>query len=74
MKKSVFESKDTHPTFAVAEENGEQSDKYTGPERRRDDRRANQERRIEVRFELTASDRRENPGGRRQGDVSVKYY
>jgi hypothetical protein len=74
MKKSVFESKDTHPTFAVAEEDGELSEKYKGPERRRDDRRANQERRIEVRFDLTATDRRENPGGRRTDDVSVKYF
>ncbi len=74
MKKSVFESKDTHPNFALAEENGEDPETYKGPERRREDRRANQERRGEVRFDLKATDRRENPGGRRQGDVSVKYY
>ena len=74
MDKSVFESKDTHPQFAVKEVGGEKSDEYKGPERRREDRRANQDRRVDVRFDLKATDRRENPGGRRQDDVSVKYY
>ena len=74
MDKSVFESKDIHPQFSVEEVGGEKTEKYKGPERRREDRRANQDRRVDVRFDLKATDRRENPGGRRQDDVSVKYY
>ena len=74
MEKSVFGSKDTQSQFSVAEVDGEKSDKYKGPERRREDRRANQDRRVDVRFDLNATDRRENPGGRRENDVSVKYY
>jgi hypothetical protein len=70
MRKSVFESKDTRPQFALSEDNGE---KYLGPERRRVDRRGTQERRGEVRFDINASDRRENPG-RRSGDVSVNFW
>jgi hypothetical protein len=72
MRKSVFEAKDTHSQFELASE--ETEDKYVGPERRREDRRASQERRGEVRFDLNASDRRQNPGGRRNDDVKVNFW
>ena len=70
MRKSVFESRDTHPLFAVAEES---EDKYVGPERRRCDRRATLDRRGEVRFDINATDRREK-SGRRSDDVSVNFW
>jgi hypothetical protein len=70
MRKSVFESKDTHSQFAMT---ADSEDKYLGPERRRVNRRATQDRRGEVRFDINASDRRENPG-RRQDDVSVNFW
>ena len=74
MEKSIFESKDTHPVFAVAEEKSEDGEKYQGPERRKENRRESSDRRGEVRFELTSSDRRQNPGGRRSDDVSVNFW
>ena len=74
MEKSIFESKDTQPVFAVAEEKSEAGEKYAGPNRRKDDRRESHERRGDVRFELNSSDRRQNPGGRRNDDVSVNFW
>ena len=46
---------------------------YNGPERRKEDRRANADRREEVRFELDKDDRRKNEG-RRESDATPKYY
>ena len=74
MEKSVFESKDTHSVFGVAEEKSEDGEKYLGPDRRKVNRRDSHDRRGEVRFELNASDRRVNPGGRRSDDVSVNFW
>ncbi|TXS89564.1 hypothetical protein FV139_19955 [Parahaliea maris] len=67
-KKSVFESHDLHHSI---EENGEQ--KYTGPERRKDDRRKTQDRRTEVRFDPGKQDRRQKQG-RRKGDKTPKFW
>jgi hypothetical protein len=69
--KPLFESLDTHPASFDSEEPGEK--KYMGPERRRDNRRKAVDRRVDVRFELKASDRREKDG-RRQDDASVKFW
>jgi hypothetical protein len=69
--KALFESQDTHPATFDAEEPGEK--KYMGPERRRDNRRKAVDRRVDVRFEVKATDRREKEG-RRQDDVSVKFW
>ena len=71
MNKSVFEVKETHSVFAVPEEGDE---KYNGPDRREVNRRLTHDRRTEVRFDLKATDRRENPGGRRHDDVKVNFW
>ncbi len=71
IEKSVFEVKDpTPPQFAV-EELHEQ--KYMGPERRRDNRRSGHDRRLDVRFELNAEDRRQSHG-RREGDKAPQFW
>jgi len=46
---------------------------YNGPCRRRGDRRFNAERRVIVRFEISNSDRRDNPG-RRHDDINSKFW
>ncbi len=46
---------------------------YSGPESRRGQRRKNQDRREEVRFDLKNEDRRQNPG-RREGDKSPNFW
>jgi len=46
---------------------------YTGPDRRHGDRRFNAERRVVVRFEISNSNRRENPG-RRNDDSNSKFW
>ena len=58
---ALFESKDP------------QSETYKGVERRRGHRRSRGDRRLEMRFELDKSDRRENPG-RRAGDKTPKFW
>lgn len=47
--------------------------KYAGPERRRENRRKQQDRRGEVRFDTKSSDRRESQG-RRADDTSPKFW
>ena len=47
--------------------------KYMGPERRRDNRRKQQDRRGEVRFDLNSNDRRKS-GGRRKDDKSPDFW
>lgn len=58
---ALFEAQDTH------------SESYQGAERRRDHRRGHGDRRLEMRFELDKSDRRENPG-RRAGENTAKFW
>jgi hypothetical protein len=47
--------------------------KYMGVERRRENRRQAKDRRTDVRFDLTNSDRRETQG-RRDGDFTPKFW
>ena len=69
--KSIFEARDPGPvTHHVENKNAK---KYMGPERRRDNRRVKNDRRGDVRFDLKASDRRENPG-RREDDKLPKFW
>jgi hypothetical protein len=46
--------------------------KYTGPERRRENRRSGRDRRENIRFEIHKEDRRQSHG-RRHDDVSPKF-
>jgi len=70
-QKSVFEVKDaTPPKFGVEEP---QQQKYMGPERRRDNRRTGHDRRLDVRFELNADDRRQSHG-RREADQAPHFW
>ena len=48
-------------------------EKYTGPERRRANRRARADRRLEMRYELNSSDRRDS-AGRRVDDQTMKFW
>jgi hypothetical protein len=68
--KPVFEAREISPSYVVDEE-GEK--KYTGPERRTQNRRSGKERRNEIRFEINKQDRRENPG-RRKGDKGPRFW
>ncbi len=47
--------------------------KYMGEERRRGNRRKGQNRRADVRFDLTKTDRRQTEG-RRETDATVKFW
>lgn len=58
---------------AVFGETTPTQEKYTGPERRRANRRARADRRLEMRFELNSSDRRES-AGRRVDDQTMKFW
>ena len=70
-KKASFYSTDpTPPTSDVSEPNKK---KYMGPERRKEDRRKAKDRRDDVRFDLTKTDRREIQG-RREKDATPKFW
>jgi hypothetical protein len=71
IQKSVFEVKDATPPKFEVEELHEQ--KYMGPERRRENRRTGHDRRLDVRFELNADDRRQSHG-RREGDNGPNFW
>jgi len=47
--------------------------KYLGIERRVENRRKAQDRRVDVRFDLTKTDRRQN-SGRREEDIDLKFW
>jgi hypothetical protein len=68
---SLFETRE--PGTAARQGGEAGSKKYLGPERRRDNRRAQADRRGEVRFDAKGSDRREN-NGRRETDNSPKFW
>lgn len=70
-KKARFEARDVASREYVADEDGEL--KYTGPERRKSNRRTNKDRRTEVRFDPTKQDRRKNQG-RRKDDNTPKFW
>ena len=69
--KAIFGSQDTSPATFGTEEPGEK--KYMGPERRRDNRRQAVDRRVDVRFDPKASDRRQQTG-RRNNDAAPKFW
>lgn len=82
--KPLFESRDLGSTPAPseslfdakqpgtdAEKDGKK--KYLGPERRKDNRRSQTDRRGEVRFDVNSNDRRES-SGRRKDDESPKFW
>jgi hypothetical protein len=69
--KTLFESHDTSP--ATGEINEAQAKKYMGQERRRVDRRQSQDRRVDVRFEVDKSDRRQK-NGRRHNDAAPNFW
>ena len=70
-EKALFGSQDTSPATFGSEEPGQK--KYMGPERRRDNRRQAVDRRVDVRFDPKASDRRQQDG-RRQNDAAPKFW
>lgn len=70
-EKPSFYARDTE--VATSDVSKEDTKKYMGIERRRDNRRKAQDRRGDVRFDLNKSDRRENEG-RREDDATVKYW
>ena len=70
-EKASFYSRDTGPFTSDTDD--ENPRKYAGVERRRRNRRSNEERRKEVRFELDKEDRRQDPG-RRKDDKSPKFW
>ncbi|MEH6584278.1 MAG: hypothetical protein V7754_20265 [Halioglobus sp.] len=72
MCKSVFESRDVQENF-VAAPTQEEKKVYVGPQRRRDNRRIASDRRGEVRFDLSSTDRRAALG-RRHDDATSNFW
>ena len=75
-QKSTFESHDLSSGFTMEVESDDETSKeqkYLGQERRRTNRREAKDRREEVRFEITKTDRREKQG-RRIDDKSPAFY
>jgi hypothetical protein len=70
-EKASFYSRD--PDHLVRDKSDPSKKTYTGVERRRDDRRKAQDRRDDVRFDLTKTDRRQCEG-RREDDKSPKFW
>ncbi len=70
-EKSRFESQDLHAPGYVVDHDG--NEKYTGPERRKQNRRYAEDRRAEVRFDPTKQDRRKK-AGRRKDDKTPKFW
>ena len=71
-EKATFYSRDPGADAAQVEDAAGKR-QYNGPERRRENRRQQADRRTEVRFDLSKEDRRKNEG-RREDDVKVKYW
>jgi hypothetical protein len=69
--KASFYSRD--PDRLIRDKLDPTKKKYLGIERRRDDRRKAQDRRGDVRFDLTKSDRRQNLG-RREDDATLTFW
>jgi hypothetical protein len=70
-EKSVFEVKDTTPPLFGVQECHEK--KYMGQERRHDNRRIGHDRRLDIRFEVSAEDRRHSHG-RRESDLAPTFW
>jgi hypothetical protein len=69
--KASFYTKDPTPPSSDPTKSGKK--KYMGEERRRDNRRKGQNRRTDVRFDPTKTDRRQSDG-RRETDATVKFW
>jgi hypothetical protein len=69
--KASFYSRDPSPL--TSDTSNRTKKKYMGEERRRKNRRASLDRRLEVRFDLTKSERRQSDG-RRENDATVKFW
>jgi|TARA_R100000005_G_scaffold96452_2_gene83450 hypothetical protein len=69
-KPTLFEARDLSPAFC-ADRQGNR--KYTGPDRRRLDRRSNTDRRSTVRFDPQNEDRR-TVAGRREDDTVLRFW
>jgi hypothetical protein len=70
-KKASFYSSDPTPGTSDVSEPGKK--KYMGAERRKEDRRKAKDRRDDVRFDLTKTDRRQIQG-RREKDATPKFW
>ncbi len=70
-EKAQFGVMDVSPGAASTDADGTKH--YKGTERRKDNRRQNQDRRTEVRFEPGKEDRRQNPG-RREDDAAPTFW
>ena len=70
-EKASFYSRD--PDRFIRDKSDPKKTKYIGIARRRDNRRKAQDRRGDVRFDLTKTDRRQCEG-RRADDAAPKFY
>lgn len=70
-KKASFYARDPLPLSSDPLKSGKK--KYMGEERRRGNRRKGHNRRTEVRFDLTKTDRRQSDG-RRENDATIKFW
>jgi len=71
-EKATFYARDPGETSALVRETAGVKE-YIGAERRRMNRRTNEDRRGEIRFDLTKEDRRQNQG-RREADYVPDYW
>lgn len=69
--KASFYSRDPAPF--TSDTSKQHKRKYMGEERRRKNRRIAMDRRGDVRFDLSKTDRR-NSDGRRENDATVKFW
>ncbi len=69
--RASFYSRD--PDRMIRDKADPRTKKYLGIERRVENRRKAQDRRVDVRFDLTKTDRRQN-SGRREDDVDLKFW
>ena len=69
--KAQFGTLDISPGAAVTDDAGNK--KYVGTERRRENRRQKQDRRVDVRFEPGKEDRRQR-SGRREDDATPTFW
>jgi len=69
--RASFYSRD--PDRMIRDKADPRKKKYLGIERRVENRRKAQDRRVDVRFDLTKTDRRQN-SGRREEDIDLKFW
>jgi len=71
--KARFEARELTPPGTSSDKDGDNREQYTGPERRRGNRRSGKDRRSEVRFEIGKENRRKNRG-RRHDDKAPDFW